>query len=293
MVSRTHRDASARARVPANPKRWRCLVAPRVGCARGTGPVRRSVPQTFGVGATYGSVNDVSNAFALDGFKPSEYTVSVDYQFEKNAFLRDHVRLDVDAPVALGADRDHVDGVRSRCPAQGARSNYVTLDVVVPLRRRDSYSRGTLRRDRRIPDSSRSRCRPSSRRFADRKRDGLRLGNLGVDGRVPRLSKSVALVLRLTYHNVVGAPAPPVLQRGRGTRGGSERERDGGEARPRPQFEATSVLRFLRLLLGDQRQERRLLLRGQRDLGLDPRHASDREDASLQEIGERRRGRRP
>src|SRR5262249_19683972 len=40
-------------------------------------------------------------------------------------------------------------------------------------------------------------------------------------------------------------------------------------------------------LLGDQRQERRVLLRGQRDLSLDLRHALDPEGSGLEEVGER------
>ena len=37
--------------------------------------------ELFGLGATYGSVNDISHSFTLSGFKPSEYTPAVGQWF--------------------------------------------------------------------------------------------------------------------------------------------------------------------------------------------------------------------
>ena len=47
-----------------------------------------ALPQALGVGATYGSVNNVDHSFDLDGFKPSEYPPRFDYRMEKSTLLR-------------------------------------------------------------------------------------------------------------------------------------------------------------------------------------------------------------
>lgn len=44
--------------------------------------------QVFGVGGAVGLVNDVGDEFTLDGFKHSEVTGWIDYQFEKRSLLR-------------------------------------------------------------------------------------------------------------------------------------------------------------------------------------------------------------
>ena len=64
---------------------WKRWLLAGLAIAAVASPLRA---QMFGAGGTYGSVNDVTNTFTLDGFKPSEWTVFFDYRFEQAALLR-------------------------------------------------------------------------------------------------------------------------------------------------------------------------------------------------------------
>ncbi len=85
-------------------------------------------PQGWGIGGTYGSVNNVDHSFTLDGFKPSEYTVFVDYKFEQFSLLRmtygsmwtQQANVGQMVPVAGGS---------YPVPSAKERINYLTADV--------------------------------------------------------------------------------------------------------------------------------------------------------------------
>ena len=157
--------------------------------------------QMFGLGATYGSVNDVSNTFTLSGFKPSVWTVFFDYRMEPAALLRltfgsmwtqqSLVGQTVNTPsgpVFVPTAKEHV--------------NYLTIDASY-LYAEGFYTGGIFGgiggyqyNPEPMPPGYEQFQDPSQKYFGF---------NLGVDGEF-RVSRNVGLVLRLTYHYLFATP---------------------------------------------------------------------------------------
>ncbi len=153
--------------------------------------------QTFGIGATYGSVNDVSHSFTLEGFKPSEYTVFGDFNFEKEALLRMTYGSMWTEQSQSG---QVVNGVF--VPSAKEHVNYLTLDASY-LFRESFYTAGVFGGiggygydPEPMPAGFEQFQDPNQKYFGF---------NLGVDGEF-RVTKNLGLVLRLTYHNIAAHP---------------------------------------------------------------------------------------
>lgn len=168
-----------------------------VGLFAATALARAAQSQTFGIGATYGSVNDVSNSFALEGFKPSEYTVFGDFNFEKEALLRMTYGSMWTEQSQSG---QVVNGVF--VPSAKEHVNYLTLDASY-LFVESFYTAGLFGgiggyqyKPEPMPAGFEQFQDPDAKYFGF---------NLGVDGEF-RVTKSVGIVLRLTYHNFAAHP---------------------------------------------------------------------------------------
>ncbi len=153
--------------------------------------------QTFGVGATYGSVNDVSHSFTLEGFKPSEYTVFADYNLERATLLRMTYGSMWTEQSQSG---QVVNGVF--VPSAKEHVNYVDLDASY-LFRESFYTAGVFGgiggyqyKPEPMPAGFEQFQDPNEKYFGF---------NLGVDGEF-RVMKNVGIVLRLTYHNIAAHP---------------------------------------------------------------------------------------
>lgn len=164
--------------------------------ARAQGP-----PQMFGLGGTYGSVNDVTHSFAIDGFKPSEWTVFFDYRMEQAMLLRftfgsmwteqslvGQTVTTPSGPVFVPTAKEHV--------------NYITMDASY-LYAEGFYTGGIFGgiggyqyNPEAMPPGFEQFQDPSQKYF------GL---NVGVDGEF-RVTKNVGIVLRLTYHYLFTNP---------------------------------------------------------------------------------------
>ena len=157
--------------------------------------------QMFGAGGTYGSVNDVTNSFTLDGFKPSEWTVFFDYRFEQAALLRvtygsmwteqslvGQTVTTPQGPVFVPTAKEHV--------------NYLTFDADY-LYSEGFYTGGIfggLGGYQYNPDP----MPPGYEAFQDPNQKYFGF-NLGVDGEF-RVTKNAYIVLRLTYHYIFADP---------------------------------------------------------------------------------------
>ena len=157
--------------------------------------------QMFGLGATYGSVNDVSNTFTLEGFKPSEWTVWFDYRMEPSAFLRitygsmwteqslvGQTVTTPSGPVYVPTAKEHV--------------NYLTFDASY-LYAEGFYTGGIfggIGGYQYVPDP----MPPGYEQFQDPNAKYFGF-NLGVDGEF-RVSRNFGIVLRLTYHYIFATP---------------------------------------------------------------------------------------
>jgi hypothetical protein len=153
--------------------------------------------QMFGIGATYGSVNDISHSFSLEGFKPSEYTVFFDYRMERSTLLRLTYGSMWTQQALVGQT---VNGVF--VPTAKEHVNYITADASY-LFGQDFYTGGIFGgiggyeyRPDPMPPGFEAYQDPSKKYFGF---------NLGVDGEF-RVTKHVGIVLRLTYHNISADP---------------------------------------------------------------------------------------
>ena len=153
--------------------------------------------QMFGIGATYGSVNDISHSFSLEGFKPSEYTVFFDYRMEHSTLLRLTYGSMWTQQALVGQT---VNGVF--VPTAKEHVNYITADASY-LFGQDFYTGGIFGgiggyeyRPDPMPPGFEAYQDPSKKYFGF---------NLGVDGEF-RVTTHVGIVLRLTYHNISAAP---------------------------------------------------------------------------------------
>ena len=153
--------------------------------------------QMFGIGATYGSVNDISHSFSLEGFKQSEYTVFFDYRVEHSTLLRLTYGSMWTQQALVGQT---VNGVF--VPTAKEHVNYITADASY-LFGQDFYTGGIFGgiggyeyRPDPMPPGFEAYQDPSKKYFGF---------NLGVDGEF-RVTKHVGIVLRLTYHNISADP---------------------------------------------------------------------------------------
>jgi hypothetical protein len=153
--------------------------------------------QSFGLGATYGSVNDVTHTFNFDGFKPSEYTVFFDYRIEPTALLRLTYGSMWTEQSQSGTT---VDGVF--VPSAKERINYFTGDVSYQYAE-GFYMGGIFGglggysfKPEAMPAGFEQYEDPDQRVFGF---------NLGVDGEF-RVTKNLRVLLRLTYHNISSHP---------------------------------------------------------------------------------------
>lgn len=153
--------------------------------------------QMFGIGATYGSVNDISHSFKLEGFKPSEYTVFFDYRMDHATLLRMTYGSMWTQQALVGQT---INGVY--VPTAKEHVNYITADASY-LFGQDFYTGGIFGgiggyeyRPDPMPPGFEAYQDPGKKYFGF---------NLGVDGEF-RVTKHVGIVLRLTYHNISADP---------------------------------------------------------------------------------------
>jgi hypothetical protein len=157
--------------------------------------------QTWGVGATYGSVNNINHTFSFDGFKPSEVTGWVDYRMEKLTLLR----FTYGSMWTAGSNSGQTvvtPGGPVVMPGYKDRINYLTIDVSY-LFWEGFFTSGVFGGIGGYGINPQA-VAPEFATFqdADQKAFGL---NFGVDGEF-RVMQSLAVVLRLTYHNIAADP---------------------------------------------------------------------------------------
>jgi hypothetical protein len=164
-------------------------------------PALPQSPGTWGIGATYGSVNNVDDSFSLDGFKPSEYTIWADYRMERSTLLR-MTYGSMWTTQALAGQTVTTPGGPATMPGYKERINYLTVDVSYTYWE-GFYTGGIFGG---IGGYS-FNPQPVAPEFAasqdlDQKVFGW---NAGLDGEF-RVAKNFAIVLRLTYHNILADP---------------------------------------------------------------------------------------
>jgi hypothetical protein len=177
---------------------WKRLLA---GCVAGFALAAPALAQTFGLGATYGSVNDISHSFALNGFKPSEYTVFFDYKLDKTTLLRLTYgsmwtkQSQAGATVTTPAGASTVPGIRERINYAAVGASY--------LYQEGFYTGGIFGgiggyqlNPRSAPPEFAAYQDPNERVFGF---------HVGLDGEF-RVVKNFAVLLRVTYHNVLAHP---------------------------------------------------------------------------------------
>lgn len=157
--------------------------------------------QTFAVGGSWGLVNDATEEFSLNRFKPSVVTGWLDYRFEKNSLLRlsygsmwtrqTHSEESVDTP-----------GGPLAIPELKERVGYVTIGASY-LFSEGFFTSGIFGGIGGYgihPDT----VEPAFEEFADRKETvfGWHLGSEAIF----RAYNNVGIVVRLTYHNVSAHP---------------------------------------------------------------------------------------
>jgi hypothetical protein len=158
--------------------------------------------QNWAVGATYGSVNDVNDGLTLGGFKPSEYTVFVDYRFERDALLRFTYGSMYTEQSQSGQTVTISPGETATVPAAKERINSVAVDVSY-LMFEGFFTSGLFAGI----GGYQFKPQPMPPEFAayqdlDEKVFGFRFG---VDGDF-RVGKHASVVLRFTYHNISAHP---------------------------------------------------------------------------------------
>jgi hypothetical protein len=160
-----------------------------------------ALPQTWGLGATYGSVNNVNQSFSLDGFKPSEYTFWADYRMEKTTLLR-MTYGSMWTTQALAGQTVTTPSGPATMPGYKERINYLTADVSY-VYWQGFYTGGIFAG---VGGYS-FKPQPVAPEFAasqdlDQRVFGF---NAGLDGEF-RVSKNFGIVLRFTYHNIMADP---------------------------------------------------------------------------------------
>jgi hypothetical protein len=157
--------------------------------------------QMYGIGGTYGSVNDVTNTFTLSGFKPSEWTVFFDYRMEQAALLRLTFGSMWTQQALVGQTVNTPQGPVF-VPTAKEHVNYITVDASY-LYGEGFYTGGIFGgiggyqyNPEAMPPGYEAFQDPSQKYFGF---------NLGVDGEF-RVAKNFGIVLRLTYHYLFADP---------------------------------------------------------------------------------------
>lgn len=160
-----------------------------------------ALAQTWGLGATYGSVNNVNESFTLDGFKPSEYTFWADYRVEKKTLLRMTYGSMWTEQAQAGSTVQTPTGSVT-VPGFKERINYLTVDVSYLLWD-GFYTSGLFAgfggyqfNPEPVPPEYAAYQDSSEKVFG---------WNAGVDGEF-RVLKQLAIALRFTYHNISAHP---------------------------------------------------------------------------------------
>ncbi len=157
--------------------------------------------QMWGLGATYGSVNDVSHSFTFDGFNPSEYTIFLDYRMEKQTLLRMTYGSMWTQQSQAGQTETTPDGTVT-VPGFKERINYGTVDAVYHFWE-DFYTAG-LFAGIGVYGINPQPVPPEYAAYQDL--DETVFGwNAGADGEF-RVASHLSIVLRITYHNVSAHP---------------------------------------------------------------------------------------
>ena len=180
---------------------WKKALLASVALAVLARPARAQ--QEFGVGASVGLVNDVTNDFTLDGFKHSEVTTWVDYRFEKNAILRATFGSMRTQQSQAGQTETTPDGGLVTVPSYfKERINYLTVGVSYLLWQGwfTSGLIGGIGGYHIIPDTLPSEYAA----YQDLKETAFGF-HLGTEG-LFRVYKDGAIVIRVTYHNVAATP---------------------------------------------------------------------------------------
>ena len=176
---------------------WKGLLLAGVALAALAAAPVRAQTQMFGLGGTYGSVNDVTHSFTLDGFKPSEWTVFFDYRTASTTLLRltfgsmwteqtlvGQTVSTPQGPVYVPTAKEHV--------------NYLTLDASY-LYAQGFYTGGIfggIGGYQYVPEP----MPPGYEAFQDPDQKFFGL-NVGVDGEF-RITPNLGVVARLTYHYI-------------------------------------------------------------------------------------------
>ena len=159
--------------------------------------------QSIAVGASVGLVNDVSNTLTLDGFKHSEVTAWVDYEFERRAVVRATFGSMRTAQSQAGQTVTAPDGGLLTIPSNfKERVNYLTIDASYLLFEGwfTSGLFGGIGGYHVIPDT----LPPPYTAYQDLNQTVFGF-NVGSEAYF-RVFKNVAIVGRVTYHNVSANP---------------------------------------------------------------------------------------
>jgi hypothetical protein len=178
----------------------RSLLLSLLGAALAASALAQAQPN-WGVGATYGSVNNIDDSFSLDGFKPSEYTIWADYRIERSTLLR-MTYGSMWTTQALAGQTVTTPSGPATMPGYKERINYLTVDVSYTYW--SSFYTGGIFAGGGGYSFKPQPVAPEFAAYQDE--DTRRFGwNAGVDGEF-RVLQNLAVVLRFTYHNVLTDP---------------------------------------------------------------------------------------
>jgi len=157
--------------------------------------------QMWGIGASYGSVNNVNDSFTLDGFKPSEVTGWLDYRMESATLLR-LTYGSMWTNQALAGQTVTTSTSTVTVPGAKERVNSMTVDVSYQVFE-GFFTSGLFAgiggyhfRPETMP--------PEYAAYQD-ENETVFGWNAGADGEF-RVMNHLWIVLRLTYHNVAAHP---------------------------------------------------------------------------------------
>lgn len=162
--------------------------------------------QNYGIGATYGSANDASRSFTLDGFKPSQYTIFFDYRLEQFALLR-LTYGSIWTKQSQAGTTVVTPGGPIPLPDFKERINYLAADVSY-LFAEGFYTGGVFGgiggyqvRPEAVDPAYAAYADPNEKVFGF---------NLGVDGEF-RIVKNLSAVLRFEYQNIAAHPRRQIV----------------------------------------------------------------------------------
>jgi hypothetical protein len=157
-----------------------------------------SLAQTFGVGATIGLVNDVTDKFHLDQFKSRDLNAWVDYEIQEKVIVRATLGTLRMKGVNAGQVVSPPFATAFTLPDLTNKVNYGTIGVSYELAERGftsglfaGFGGYTIRPDA-VDDAIAN--------YRDQ-RETVLGWHAGVDGGVQLISR-LTLMIRLTYHNI-------------------------------------------------------------------------------------------